>query len=130
MGKPIASGKIKKKPWTEGRTRAFIMSVLRAGMLKYPPKYEALFKARVGKKFNQKTKREGMHYKCYKCKREFPASEVQVDHRKPVVDPRKGFTNWDDYITRLFCVIRNLQVLCTKCHGIKTLNEKKRRKHK
>ena len=127
MVKPTASGKNK---WTEGRLRAFIISVLRKGMLKYPPKYETLNKAKVGKKINEKTKRMAMHYKCNKCKGHFTSSQVQVDHKKPVVDPKQGFISWDEYIKRLFCGAENLQVLCKPDHKEKTDREKKRRTKK
>jgi len=33
--------------WTEGRLKGFIISTLRSGMRRYPPKYEALNDAKV-----------------------------------------------------------------------------------
>ena len=55
---------------------------------------------------------------------EFPATEIQVDHKKPVVDPKIGFVDWNTYITRMFCKKSNLQVLCKSCHTKKTKKEK------
>ena len=110
--------------WTEGRIKAFIVSVLRAGARKWPPKYETLADAYIGKKVNPKTNREGKHYVCIACNGEFPAKDVQVDHIVPVVDPVTGFTTWDDFISRLFCDKDNLQVLCTECHKIKSKEER------
>ena len=113
--------------WTEGRIRSFITSTLRAGARKWPPKYETLQDAFVGKQININSNREAKHYKCNSCSGYFPGAYVQVDHIKPVVDPEIGFTTWDEYIKRLFCPKENLQVLCTECHNIKSAAERKKR---
>lgn len=114
--------------WTDARLRAFIIAVLRQGTRRYPPKYETLNAAKTKKKTNPKTGRQAQHYACAKCKQDFPQKEVQVDHKKPVVDPKDGFIDWNTYITRLFCEQKNLQVLCSTCHGSKTEKEKLTRK--
>lgn len=49
---------------------------------------------------------------------------IHIDHIKPVVDPREGFTDWNDFINSLFCDASNLQALCEVCHKIKTDQEK------
>lgn len=110
--------------WTEGRIRAFIVSVLRAGARRWPPKFETLAAAFIGKKLNEKTGRECKHYECNSCKGHFPSKEVQVDHIIPVVDPATGFTTWDDFINRLYCGRDNLQVLCLTCHKKKSKEER------
>lgn len=110
--------------WTPGRLKTFITSTLRGGFRKFPPKYETLKEASVGKKINPKTKRLAEHFKCNDCGGEFPSKEVQVDHQIPVVCPVKGFTTWDEYIARLFCDKDNLQVLCSTCHDKKTALER------
>jgi len=115
--------------WSEGRKKAFIISVLRAGTRKFPPKYETLKEAYVGQRLNEKTNREGKHYLCALCEGEFPAKEIQIDHIEPVVPP-EGFTTWDDYISRLFCSKENLQAVCVSCHKIKSYNEGQERKGK
>jgi 5-methylcytosine-specific restriction endonuclease McrA len=114
--------------WTEGRLKSFITSCLRGGFRRYPPKYEVLKEAFVGKKINENTKRLSAHYRCNSCGECFPTSEVQVDHVDPIVDPDIGFTSWDDFIYRLFCPKSNLQVLCKSCHTIKTKKENNTRK--
>jgi len=63
------------------------------------------------------------HYRCAKCRKEFPASAVSVDHIQPVVG-KVGFISWDLFIENLFCEKENLQTLCTTCHKKKTLAEK------
>jgi 5-methylcytosine-specific restriction endonuclease McrA len=98
---------------------------LRAGYRKWPARFEALAKAKCGRKTNKATGRMAEHYKCNKCKKEFPAKDVQVDHIKPVVDPKEGFKDWNVFIDRLFCGVENLQVLCTGCHDLKTAKERK-----
>lgn len=108
--------------WTEGRLRSFITSTIRAGFRRWPDKYEALNRAKKGKKINEATGRMAEHYGCAKCKQEFTSKDIQVDHIKPVVPP-SGFTTWDDFIARLFCSAANLQVLCKECHKIKTKKE-------
>jgi len=113
--------------WTEGRLRTFITSTLRGGFRKYPPKYETLKAASVGKKVNAKTNRMAEHFTCNMCKGEFPAKEVNIDHIDPVVCPYTGFVDWNTFISRLFCEGGNLQVLCSPCHDIKTAEERKER---
>ena len=118
------------KDWTEGRYNSFITSVLRAGVRKWPNKWKALELACSGPGINEATGRKAKLYTCASCARLFTAKGVEVDHIEPVVDPKTGFTTWDNYISRLFCSTDNLQVLCKPCHKIKTLSEKKARSPK
>ena len=106
--------------WTTGRRKAFIISTLRGGFRRYPPKYEVLRKACVGVMLNAKTGRMAKHYTCATCIVPFPAKEVQVDHIEPIVDPLVGFINFDVFAEKLFCEEDNLQVLCKPCHLKKT----------
>lgn len=110
--------------WSDGRIKGFIVSTLRGAMRRWPPKWEALADAYVGKKVNSKTKRASKHYKCAGCGEGFPQAQVEVDHKEPVVDPKTGFISWDIFISRLFCEKENLQVLCKDCHKIKTKKER------
>jgi 5-methylcytosine-specific restriction endonuclease McrA len=112
------------KEWTDWKYKSFIVSILRGGFRKYPIKYETLKEASVGKRLNPKTKRMSEHFTCNSCKQVFPGKEVQVDHIQPVVDPIKGFLDWEVYIKRLFCGRDNLQVLCSECHDKKTALER------
>jgi len=113
--------------WTEARFKSFVTSALRAASRRWPPKYKALKEAFVARKVNAKTGKMAMHYNCAVCQKLYVASDVQVDHIKPVVDPKKGFISWDDFINRIFCEIENLQVMCRSCHSVKTQAEKKER---
>ena len=116
--------------WTEARFKSFVTSALRAASRRWPVKPKALKAAFVSRQVNARTGKMAMHYMCAKCKKLFVASDVQVDHIEPVVDPKKGFVSWDVYINRMYCEIENLQVLCKPCHKIKTDQEKLERKKK
>lgn len=110
--------------WNEARIKSFIVSVLRAGSRRWPPKYETLHEARTEKKINVKSGRLAQHYRCNACKQEFTSKDVEVDHIRPVCDVKTGFTNWDDFINGLFCGKENLQVLCKECHKAKSKQER------
>lgn len=114
--------------WTAARYRSFITSTLRAGSRRWPPKFETLNDAKTDKKVNKATGRIAQHYKCSSCKEDWPAKDVQVDHIKPIVDPKKGFQTWDLFVANLFCEKDNLQILCKTCHTEKTNLEKETKK--
>ena len=73
---------------------------------------------------NDRTGRMGKHYKCADCLKDYPASTVQVDHIDPIINPKTGFTTWDEVVNNMFCEVGNLQVLCLTCHCAKTAQEK------
>lgn len=69
--------------------------------------------------------------RCYICDKLYDRTEIHVEHINPVVDPYKGFVDWNTYIERLFCDSSNLGACCKFCHGLKTKSENiKRRKNK
>ena len=115
--------------WTEGRKRSFIVSVLRSGTRRWPPKFLTLNEAKTEKKINVKTGRLAQHYLCAGCDNDFPAKDINVDHIIPVVGP-EGFVNWDTYIERMYCDKENFQILCTNCHTEKSMGERQSRKQK
>jgi 5-methylcytosine-specific restriction endonuclease McrA len=112
--------------WTEARFTTFVRSALRAAFRKWPPKFDVLNAAKTERRINPISGKLAMHYLCAQCKKDFPAKLVQVDHIKPVVP--KNFTTWDDFVERLYCEAKHLQVLCKPCHSIKTTSERKKRK--
>lgn len=87
---------------------------LRKASYRWPPRYEAVKLARVGK---------GVYQCRGGCKKQLKTGEFKVDHINPVVNPRLGFTTWDEYIRRMFCKARGYQVLCKECHDEKTKKE-------
>jgi 5-methylcytosine-specific restriction endonuclease McrA len=113
------------KEWTDARRHSFIVSALRYGSRRWPPRFEVLEEAKTEKKINKATGRMAQHYLCATCCNEFSATGVQVDHIEPIVDPQ-GFTTWDVYIEKMFCGKENLQVLCKACHALKTKLERKK----
>lgn len=112
--------------WTEARYRGFIKSALRSASQRWPPKYQTLNEAYVGKKINPKSGRLAKHYKCNKCKEDFPMKEVEVNHIIPVV-PLTGFDSWNMVIERMFCEKEHLEVLCKPCHKTLTKEENSER---
>ena len=125
VDKPRAGGK-----WTDAQFNTFVRNQLRGATWKWPPISDVMKKARVS-------------HGVYKCAtgHDVPVSivvdgkrtkNIYVDHIQPIVDPTLGFTNWNDFILRLYCEIDNLQILCRECHKKKsdeeTLLAKERRK--
>ena len=108
---------------TKAGKHAKIVSALRKGSRYWKPVSVVREQAFTKRKVNKSTGRLAKHYKCAECKDDFPASETQVDHMIPLVDPC-GFTTWDSFIERLYCEEDNLQLLCKPCHQIKTNSEK------
>lgn len=114
------------KPWTEARVKAFIISCLRNGSRRWPPKFEALKEAQTGVAINKKTNRKAMHFRCASCLGKFPRNDVEIDHIVPIRN-REGFKDWNSFIELLFCRKEGLQILCKVCHKNKTNQEKEDR---
>jgi len=55
----------------------------------------------------------------------FPRKLVSADHVYPVIDPARGFVDWNEYIKRLFCPESGFQIICKECHDDKTKRERK-----
>ena len=115
--------------WTAARFHSFIKGALRQASIKWPPKNEVKKAARI----------ERGVYRCNGYKRTSHQTSASlppkkgnkrrinnavVDHIHPVVDPKKGFTTWDNLIKRMFVDSKGLQVLCHDCHTRKTNDEK------
>lgn len=66
-------------------------------------------------------------FKCAMCGENNDKTETQMDHIDPVVHV-SGRTDWNDFITRLFCNPEGYQTLCRSCHYIKTQAENEIRK--
>ena len=120
MGKSLRT-QFNNGEWTLARFNSFITSILRSGSRRWGPKYTTLAAAKRGKQINKATGRIAEHYQCAGCSELFPASQVQVDHIRPMGQGR----TWDEFINELYCEADNLQVLCKPCHKIKTTKERK-----
>jgi 5-methylcytosine-specific restriction endonuclease McrA len=63
---------------------------------------------------------------CAHCKEVFNEKLCCVDHKIPCVS--SNFVDWNTFIANLFCDCDGLQILCEKCHNIKTKKESDARK--
>jgi len=112
--------------WTQARFNSFIKSLLRKGTMSWGPINST----------KKKAWKERGKYLCNSCKEVVPLTvnkkkNVFVDHKIPAIDVVEGFTNWDNFISNLFCESDNLQVLCCECHDRKSKEESAlRRKNK
>ena len=107
---------------TESAFWSFIRSALRQKSRWWKPITECKMKAR--RAYKGPSKRQKFEYQCNSCKAWFPEKQINVDHIKPA-----GSLNCSadlaGFVERLFCELDNLQVLCEKCHDVKTKLEKK-----
>lgn len=113
--------------WSDARFNSFIKSMLRRGSMRWLPKSLCKREARHYEKLSNEKGRLVFHSKCASCHKIYPETTCAVDHINSVV-PASGFVSWDETITRMFCEVEGLQVLCSGCHAIKTEKEKLERK--
>lgn len=86
-------------------------------------------------KSGERAKKDSLEYLCNVCKNWVKASvggksNVAVDHIIPVIsieDSGSKIHDWNLFKSKLFCQKSNLQVICKRCHLIKTSLEKKER---
>lgn len=97
--------------------KTWLTGVLRRASLRWPARREALVRSRSSR---------GL-YRCAMCQQDFKEREIAIDHIQPVIQLNAGFTNWDDFINRLFCEPEQLQSLCAVCHDLKSAVEDKTR---
>lgn len=102
------------------KLKAFIISHLRR------IGYRAVNRAPAFKRANKGR----AQWECEQCKKIYTsAKDLHGDHTVPVIDPEIGFTNWDDYINKLF--LGEMQAICRDvCHKEKTRSENERRVEK
>ena len=100
---------------------------LRKASYRWPPRNAALRAAAVTVGKNsailKKFPRCRNFYTCAGCKEVLPRKGVSIDHIDPVVDPKKGWQGFDQYINRMFCNAAGFQILCKVCHDAKTKTE-------
>jgi 5-methylcytosine-specific restriction endonuclease McrA len=92
----------------------FVIATLRRATYRWP--YKNMAK-------NLKRLERGL-YECQVCHGAFSPKQINLDHIIPVIDPFKGFTDWNDFINRLFVKTDGFQVLCSElCHSNKSILE-------
>jgi hypothetical protein len=129
-----------KKPitdWNKFRDQ-FVRETLRRASFRWPPRSEAIKKARTERKTNPATGKLNWHVKCANCHEEVLEKEGRVDHVEPVVpvnkhnlqdmrktlsDPKYTGLDLGSYVSRMFPEAGGFQMLCTHCHHDKTARE-------
>ena len=118
--------KTKKRP--KYNANSAIRSAVRRTFSRSPMVREVMMKVRRERPWfkgdGSKAAKPRVEFMCSLCNEWHMGKNIQVDHIESVVDPEVGFQSWDVFISRLFCDIDNLAVLCKPCHEIKTNKEK------
>ena len=99
------------------KLKRFLLPILRRKSLWWTARNEAKAAARI----------EHGLYRCGSCKGSFSRSQIEMDHIKPVVNVKTGWTNWDDFIKSLYCDKDNFAALCKNCHSVKSQIENAQR---
>lgn len=117
-----------KKKSKKYNANSAIRSALRRTFSRSPMVREVMMKVRRERPWfkndGSPAAKPRVEYMCSVCGEWYMGKDIQVDHRDPVVDPDAGFQTWDTFISRLFCDINNLAVICKTDHKIKTDIEK------
>ena len=114
--------------------KTWVIWSLRKCSYRWPPRNAALraascTKAEYTKKPGEKvSKLVRNFYRCTGCKKVFSRKRVSIDHIAPVVDPKRGFMGFDEYIKRMFVTKDGFQILCGTCHDTKSAKENRVRK--
>ena len=126
MAKKVKIPKEKKpKPrnagtMTESAFWSFIRAALRQKSRFWKPILVVKIKSR--RTYSGPNKRQKFEYQCNRCKKWFAEKDVNVDHVIPA-GSLKSAQDLPAFVERLFCEESGLQVLCEKCHTIKTNQE-------
>jgi hypothetical protein len=110
--------------WTKARFHSFIVSALRSASQKWGPKWRCIDATFVRNGKSPKTGRPCKLHRCSECGGLFVKGDMRADHIIPVVDPNTGFTNWDDFVERMFVECEGFQALCVGCHRVKSAEER------
>lgn len=104
---------------TKVNRKTWLTSGLRRMSYRWRPRNEAERQARVDR---------GL-YKCAYCEQSFRNGQYAIDHIIPIINVKTGWTNWDDFLEKLFCDVDGFQILCHACHENKTSTEDLLRTH-
>lgn len=115
-----------KRVWN---LQAAVYSALRRAHRNSPEYHQALKNAKsdfyIPSKKGKPMRR--VHFQCIKCGSKNSRKTVAVDHKEPVVEVT-GKADFNTYISRLFCGIKGLQILCKVCHDAKSKEENRQRR--
>ena len=120
-----------KKPAKDFKT--WLIWTMRKASYRWPPRSQAFRAAQVSRSEYVKTPGPGAaasdrvrnFYRCALCKKVYARTRVSADHIKPVVDPKRGWQDWEEYLQRLFCEVKGFQIICSDCHDQKTKRERR-----
>ena len=107
---------------TESQYLAWIRSALRSKSLRWPPRAEALKRARRAYKGTNKLQK--WEFQCSICGEWFKAKEVVVDHFPVAAGSILSVEDIGPFANNLYCEVDNLRVLCKPDHDVHTLAEK------
>ena len=106
---------------TESAFWSFIRSGLRQKSRFWKPITQCKMNSR--RTYKGPNKRQKFEYQCNSCELWFAEKHINVDHINPAGSLRCA-QDLPGFVERLFCETNNLQILCEKCHNVKTQNEK------
>ncbi len=72
--------------------------------------------------------------RCESCLKPEAISNTTVDHVIPLIPPDSSWEemtlqfSWEELISKIWCNIENLQLLCSTCHDLKTSLEREQKK--
>ena len=106
-------------------TESMFWSFIRSGLRQKSRWWKPITQCKLNAKrvYKGPLKRQKFEYQCNSCKNWFPEKKINVDHIHPAGSLNCA-NDLPGFVERLFCEVDNLQVLCEKCHDVKTKLEK------
>jgi 5-methylcytosine-specific restriction endonuclease McrA len=106
-------------------TESMFWSFIRSGLRQKSRWWKPITQCKLNAKraYKGPLKRQKFEYQCNSCKNWFPEKKINVDHIHPAGSLNCA-NDLPGFVERLFCEVDNLQVLCEKCHDVKTKTEK------
>lgn len=119
--KVVRSSRVPKTRNAGTQTEASFWSFIRAALRQKSRYWKPILKCKLAARrdYTGINKRQRFEYLCASCGRYFPEKEINVDHIIAAGSLKCG-ADLEGFIERLFCEEEGLQVLCEKCHTIKT----------
>jgi 5-methylcytosine-specific restriction endonuclease McrA len=106
-------------------TESMFWSFIRSGLRQKSRWWKPITQCKLNSKraYKGPLKRQKFEYQCAHCEKWFPEKKINVDHIQPAGSLNCA-NDLPGFVERLFCEVDNLQVLCEKCHDVKTKLEK------
>ena len=109
-------------------TNAMFWSFIRSALRNKSRWWKPITQCRISSRrpYKGTNKRQKFEYQCNQCKNWFPDKQIAVDHKIPAGSLNSG-DDLKGFVERLFCEEKDLQVLCSGCHDVKTKLEKQKK---